>query len=230
MQKASMTLTNVSRCPQCNIADPNLLYQTHFCYPDKGDNNVWAWLIYKCNSCHDMVGAKCMVNYHSIQQQTLAYLSAQPRAVSLMIPPTREVNSDLPMQAHRYLSQAFASLHAPDGAIMLAGSAIDAMLKVKGYVDGSLYARIKLAVDDKILTPSVSEWAHAVRLESNKPRHADLDEPHATRDLAEQTIRFTEALGEFLFALPAKIERGKVASKQAADSALEGPDDDTSQN
>ncbi len=104
---------------------------------------------------------------------------------------------------------------------MLAGSAIDAMLKEKGYLSGSLYERINSAVADHILTPSMSDWAHAVRLESNRPRHADLEEPHASRELAEQTIKFAEALGEFLFALPARIERGKMASEQAVQNTAE---------
>lgn len=102
---------------------------------------------------------------------------------------------------------------------MLAGSAIDAMLKITGLEDGSVYHRIEEAVKRHILTESMRDWAHAVRLESNKPRHADLSEPHATRDLAEQTIEFAEALAEYLFALPARIERGKIASAAAVSAA-----------
>lgn len=90
------------------------------------------------------------------------------------------------------------------------------MLKAKGFADGGVYARINKAVEDHVLTEGMSEWAHAVRLEANKPRHADLDEPHATKLMAEQTVEFAQALGEFLFALPARIERGKVASSEAS--------------
>lgn len=133
----------------------------------------------------------------------------------VVLPEPTVVDEDLPERAKRYLGQAIESLHAPDGAIMLAGSAIDAMLKEKGYLEGSVYARINKAVDDHVLTVGMSEWAHAVRLEANKPRHADIDDPHATKEMAEQTIKFAEALGEFLFALPARIERGKRASVEA---------------
>lgn len=66
----------------------------------------------------------------------------------------------------------------------------------------------------------MSDWAHSVRLESNKPRHADLDEPHATKEVAKQTIKFAQALGEFLFALPARIERGKAASTAAVEHTV----------
>lgn len=102
---------------------------------------------------------------------------------------------------------------------MLAGSAVDSMLKIKGYEFGSVYARIEQAVKDHVLTQEMSEWAHAVRLEANKPRHADIDEPHATRESAQQTIEFAEALGEYLFVLPARIERGKVAASEAVQTS-----------
>jgi hypothetical protein len=80
---------------------------------------------------------------------------------------------------------------------MLAGSAIDAMLKEKGLVTGSVYARIEQAVTDGILTKDMSEWAHAVRLEANSPRHADLDDPHATPLRAQQVVDFATSLGIF---------------------------------
>ena len=99
---------------------------------------------------------------------------------------------------------------------MLAGSAVDAMLKLKGYDDGSVYSRIEKAVKDGLLTIEMRDWAHAVRLEANKPRHADLDEPHASQESATQTIEFAEALGEYLFVLPERIARGKRAALEAA--------------
>jgi len=98
---------------------------------------------------------------------------------------------------------------------MLSGSAVDSMLKEVGYEDGSIYSRINEAAEDHVITKAMGEWAHSVRIESNKPRHADLDDPHATQEMAEQSIKFAEALGEYLFALPAQIVRGKKASEDA---------------
>ena len=122
---------------------------------------------------------------------------------------------DLPDRPKNYLNQAIESLQAPDGAIMLAAASIDAMLKLSGLVDGSLYVRIEKAVKTGLLTKGMSDWAHAVRLESNKPRHADLDDPHATIEQAKQTIEFAKSLGDFLFVLPARVAAGTAASKQA---------------
>lgn len=99
---------------------------------------------------------------------------------------------------------------------MLAGSAVDALLKEKGYTAGSVYERINKAVEDHVLTADMAEWAHAVRLEANRPRHADLDEPHATAAEAKQSIEFAKALGDFLFVFPARVAAGKQAADEAA--------------
>lgn len=157
-----------------------------------------------------------------IGQHFSTHLANDPVQVESVSPGFQKVDQDIPDRPRRYLEQAIASIHAPDGAIMLAGSAIDAMLKLKGYDDGSVYNRIEKAVNDHILTEDMSEWAHAVRLESNKPRHADIDEPHGTPELAEQTIKFAQALAEFLFALPARIARGKEDSAKAVEAAAPG--------
>jgi hypothetical protein len=99
---------------------------------------------------------------------------------------------------------------------MVAGSAVDAMLKQLGYEDGSVYERIGQAVTDHKLTEGMGLWAHEVRLGSNRPRHADKENPHVTPDEAKQSVEFAEALGYFLFVLTKRIERGTQAAKEAS--------------
>jgi hypothetical protein len=141
-----------------------------------------------------------------------SYLHNERVVADYVLPSPKNVDDDLPNRARRYLEQAVQSLHTPDGAVMLAGSAIDAMLKEKGLVTGSVYARIEQAVTEGILTKDMSEWAHAVRLEANSPRHADLDDPHATPLRAQQVVDFATSLGDFLFVLPARVRRGLDAA------------------
>jgi hypothetical protein len=119
----------------------------------------------------------------------------------------------MPEMARRFLQQAYETLHAPDAAAVMAGSAVDAMLKQKGYEKGSLYERIDKALANNVLTQGMADWAHEVRLGSNRPRHADIDRPHTTPDEAKQSVEFAEALGNFLFVLTAKINRGIAAAK-----------------
>ena len=54
------------------------------------------------------------------------------------------------------MQQAHESLHVPDGPVMLAASAVDALLKAKGYKDGSLYSRINTAAQDHLMTQDMA--------------------------------------------------------------------------
>ena len=91
---------------------------------------------------------------------------------------------------------------------MLAASAVDAMLKQRGYVEGTLYKRIEKAAGDHVLTSEMAPWAHAVRLDANDQRHADEAAVLPTPEDAKRVLEFALALGEYLFVLPARIARG----------------------
>jgi len=123
-------------------------------------------------------------------------------------PKPRTADPALPPAAKEFLQQAYNTLHAPDAAAVMAGAAVDAMLKKLGLEEGSLYSRIDRALELHLLTEGMAEWAHSVRLGSNRPRHADKDSPHVSPAEARQSVDFAEALGQFLFALTAKIETG----------------------
>jgi hypothetical protein len=97
----------------------------------------------------------------------------------------------------------------------MAGSAVDGMLKANSLVDGTLYARIDEALKRNLLTQGMADWAHEVRLGSNRPRHADKDKPNVSPAEAKQSVEFAEALGNFLFVLNAKIKRGIAAAKSS---------------
>ncbi|HEY5964852.1 MAG TPA: DUF4145 domain-containing protein [Xanthobacteraceae bacterium] len=140
--------------------------------------------------------------------------SANPE-VAQVIPEQKVAHEDIPQPGRTFLQQAFETLHAPDAAAVMAGSAVDAMLKQLGYREGSLYTRIDQAVTDHKLTQGMGDWAHEVRLGSNRPRHADADKPHVTAAEAKQSVEFAEALGYFLFVLTTRIERGTAEAKQA---------------
>lgn len=136
-------------------------------------------------------------------------------------PDEKIAHEDIPQPARTFLQQAFETLHAPDAAAVMAGSAVDAMMKAKGYDDKkkSLYHRIDDALSDNLLTKGMADWAHSVRLGSNRPRHADAEKPHVSPAEAQQSVEFAEALGQFLFVLTAKIDRGIEAANQAERSA-----------
>ena len=90
------------------------------------------------------------------------------------------------------------------------------MLKAKGLLEGSVYERIEKAVKEGVLTPDMGEWAHEVRLGSNRPRHADIETPHVSHSEAEQALEFVRTLGQVLFVLPARVREGRATSRKAS--------------
>ncbi len=200
---AGAYLTGLSRCPHCGIAHPNMRGVANTQQPIQPANNKWiarSWLTYCCASCGGGVLISLLPNGHVLE----------------IFPAQQEAHEDIPKPARSFLQQAMETLHAPDAAAVMAGSAVDAMLKQLGFADGSLYSRIDRAVADHRITEAMGAWAHEVRLGSNRPRHADYEKPHVTADEAKQSVQFAEALGYFLFVLTARIERGKNAAIQAS--------------
>ena len=96
----------------------------------------------------------------------------------------------------------------------MSASAIDSMLKAKGYKEGSLYARIDKAKDDHLITADMATWAHQVRLDANEQRHPDEEMPLPTDADAKRCADFAVALGDILFVLPSRVTRGIQETKK----------------
>lgn len=183
----------LGRCPHCSVANPNLTWNHKFVTKDHAGGNKRAWGIYVCGRCGGVVSATAA----NFGQEVVAHF-----------PVSRSISDDLPDRPKAYLQQALESLHAPAGAVMLAASAVDAMLKEKGLTSGSLYARIENAAEKNLITADMSQWAHEVRLDANDQRHADQAAALPTQADAGKVVDFALALGEILFVLPQRVQRG----------------------
>lgn len=98
---------------------------------------------------------------------------------------------------------------------MLAATAVDAMLKARGYPSGTLNQRIEKAAADHVITADMAQWAHDVRLDANDQRHADENAELPSDADAKRCVEFAQALAEFLFVLPARVQRGLKPKKGA---------------
>jgi hypothetical protein len=154
--------------------------------------NTRTWGNYACQNC----GGVVIVGVTD---------GSRPREI---FPEPLQPDEEIPEIARAYLGQAMRSIHAPAGAVMLAASAVDAMLKAKGHKNGSLYSRIDAAAQSNLITKEMARWAHEVRLDANEHRHADDAAPLATEDDAKRCLDFSMALGKILFVLPARVQRG----------------------
>ena len=181
------------RCPHCGVDTPTLASVHQFQTKAFNGHNERRWIAYACQRCGGVV---------------VASSNMQSTAVLEIYPNQKSVHASIPDVPREYLAQAINSRHAPAGAVMLAATAVDSMLKNKGYVEGSLYSRIDKAVADHVITQEVGAWAHQVRLEANGQRHADADFSIPTPEEAERVVEFAEALAQILFVLPARVAEG----------------------
>ncbi len=183
----------LNRCPYCHVDTPSLKkvfqYET-FSYSGK---DCRRWGLYLCSRCGGLV----LANSLSFGGPVLNFY-----------PSSRSIDDSIPDQARSYLKQSLDSLHAPSGAIMLAASSVDSMLKYKGYKDGSLYVRIDKAASNHLITSEMARWAHQIRLEANEQRHSDEDLGLPNEEEAKRVVEFAFALAEFLFVLPSKVTKG----------------------
>ena len=204
----------LDRCPHCRIDHPNLS-SADFSVGNRGaaglattdhqGQNQRFWKLYTCSRCGGAVVAAATL-----------YSNGTVDDVSEIYPAPIQVDQALPPTAKEYLTQAINSLHAPAGSVMLCASAVDAMLKAKSYTAGSLYTRINKAAADHLITEGMKEWAHEVRLDANDQRHADEAAALPTTADAQRSIEFAQALGQFLFTLPAQVARGRAAAQATA--------------
>ncbi|MGE0278864.1 MAG: DUF4145 domain-containing protein [Nitrospiraceae bacterium] len=188
------------RCPHCSVDSPMLFQVANFQTDNHDQTMKRIWKAYACARCGGVVfGAHDKSGIDALE----------------MYPDTVQVAEAIPERAREYLTQAISSLSAPAGAVMLTASSVDAMLKEKGYRDGTLFVRIDAAVSDHVITPDMAVWAHEVRLDANEQRHADDGVPLPSVEDARRVIEFAQALGTFLFVLPSRVQRGIQAAKRS---------------
>jgi len=191
----------LDKCPHCNVDKPSLHQVANFNTSDNSGGFIRHWKVYRCIRCGGAI--------------TASSLSENGDSFDIF-PQTKRVDESIPEPAKSFLQQALDSQHAPAGAVMLAASSIDAMLKNKLYKEGSLYSRINKAAEDHLITSEMAKWAHNVRLDANEPRHADEEASLPSTEDARRSIDFAIALGEFLFVLPSKVNRGLKDSEKNA--------------
>ena len=182
----------LDRCPHCKVATPNLERFNGIMTGDSEGERTREWAFYHCSRC----GGVIVTAWRGHDQRLETY------------PSDDSLDESIDPVAREYLKQCKDSLHASAGAVMLAASAVDAMLKAKGYKDGSLYQRIKEAAAGHIITADMATWAHQVRLDANDQRHADESASFPTREEAQRSLDFALALAEILFVLPTRVTRG----------------------
>lgn len=187
---------HISRCPWCGIDKPHIHLNTSIATASHNQLNQRIWGIYYCENCGGVI---LLIQRKGSQKTSL-------------LPELQEIDPSVPERARHYLQEAIATISTPSASVVVSASAVDAMLKNKGYKEGSLNSRIEEAANNHLITDEMKTWAHEVRLEANAQRHADETSDLPTTKDAEQMIEFAKALAEFLFVLPSRVQKGLSAS------------------
>src|SRR6187431_2083574 len=126
----------LDRCPHCGTASPtlNMVHHVDLSSPNQDVRRHWA--MYVCTRCIGCV---------------LAESIGRGNSVTAHYPSSQQMPLDVPERPLAFLRQASDSLHAPAGAVMLAASAVDAMLKSRGLTEGHLYPRIDQAAKQHLI-------------------------------------------------------------------------------
>lgn len=199
MPKLLGTQLDLNRCPHCNVDTPTIAFFNQTETNNFSLNNRRFWRFYRCNRCGGVVTA-------ASRSWDGEVIETYPCGI--------DVDITIPERAREYLNQAINSLSAPSGAVMLAASAVDAMLKAKNLKDGNLYSRIDKAAKEHLITDDMALWAHEVRLDANDERHADENAALPNSNDAKRCVDFALALAQFMFVLPAKVQSGIAEAKK----------------
>ena len=186
----------MARCQHCTVNTPNLQQVGELLTGNSYGLQRRVWGVYDCARCGGIVCAAWPGS------------NTHPNARMGTYPGDAYLDETIDPVAREYLRQCKESLHAPAGAIMLAASAVDAMLKSKGYKDGNLSGRIRQAASEHLITQDMARWAHQVRLDANDQRHADDGASLPEEEDARRSLDFALALAEIIFVLPARVTRG----------------------
>ena len=182
-------------CPHCEVSNPSLDYNKGFETKNAANREIF-WRLYVCISCGGVILVKL----------------APGQVVDSIWPSIQTVPDTLPDRAKQVLKQAIASRRAPSGAILLAASAVDAMLKARGLREGTLAIRISKATEERLITRDMAQWAHEIRLDANEQRHASEAAPMPDEASAQKCVAFARALADFLFVLPGLVQQGRAKS------------------
>lgn len=199
------------RCPHCGIASPLLTPKWQLKKEESVDNIYWG--IFICTTCKKMV----TVMHRDQSSNTWGGNPLTPTALTVVYPTDFTADPSIPDAARRHLTDAINSKSTPSSSVLLAASAVDAMLQAAGYLDDTLNAKIAHAARDNRLTPEMAQWAHSIRMDSNLIRHADHSQPPPTAEDADACIKFANALAEYLYVLPSRVQREVV--RETSDTA-----------
>lgn len=183
----------INNCPHCQINNPNLGEVYHNTFQDSENKQRKTWYIFCCNNCYGLVTVETAIN--------------NSKNVIKYFPENDVISEDIPNPAKKYLEEAVKTVHSPSASILVGSRSLNEMLLAIGYEDKNLYNKLQQASEDRKITSEMESWAHEVRLNANEERHPKKYSTEATQEDAKNTIELLKAFAQYLFVLPAMIQK-----------------------
>lgn len=166
-----------------------------------------------CTECNNplMIAFECSVSELVDMKKAInnkAWVLNAPLEGSIKIYPELRLPDDSPHYPEKIravfteLQEDVRSGRTAPRIIVGCRSVLEVALRSLGYEKGNLLSRIELARQDGILTESMKNWAHRIRMEGNEAVH----ELEASDEQAKEFVAFLRLFLEVAFVLPERIK------------------------
>ena len=188
-------------CPHCGDANVNLILRGSY------ESAPYYYYMFECKECNRPV---CVESLRCISNDAILF-NLQDSDRIFPEPEEDEAPYGTPTAiANSYL----AALHnmridkpgTLEASAIMCRRTIEMTTRHFGSKNGDLCQRIGALVAEGILTKSMGDWAHAIRLLGNAGAH---NSNNTTQEDARQALYFTEMLLIYLFKLPKMLEDRK---------------------
>jgi len=197
-------------CPHCGTK--STFFPIHAAAVNPRVRFDWSALA-TCAICSGPLAIRVNSHGASDPSQGPHTLNATPNFEIIAIYPSN-VKTEVPEHLHSEVAGPFMQAVEArqrehyDAAGAMYRKALDvALKKIDPQLKGNLASRIEKLAANNLLTPSLKEWAHTVRIDGNDATH---DEDPFKKEEADQLHFFTQLVLTYLFTLPEQVKQRRA--------------------
>ncbi len=174
--------------------------------------NLTTWQIWECSNCHKPTLEEVIESYQleqtlpdSNSKTTMVFEWFPTTAKRTLLYPGKTPLTNLPESIEKAFRAALKAQDIePNACAVAAGRTLEAVCNYEQIKPGRLADRLKILANSDRMPKTVAEMANQLKQLRNLGAHADDDE--ITEEDVPIIIGFLEAILEYLYVAPAKIE------------------------
>lgn len=190
-------------CPECDrpvIAQPkgSLISGND---PDEG--NIERWTLFACEDQHPILMVETEQDSEWGPDGVVGAYFGDPYRV--YPPQDRVLSTEIPGQLRQIHEEARACIRAKayTAAAIMSGRALEAVCDLNNVQGRNLQDRLAQMRDNDLIDGRLWDWAETLRAVRNAAAHSSMES--TSRQDAEDTVAFTEALLDYLYVLTARF-------------------------